>query len=61
MQKIRNEYMNNPDFDPSKVAKASSAAEGLCSWIKAMEKYDRVIKVQCFLICRNFGYILYIH
>ncbi|KAK9514800.1 hypothetical protein VZT92_025488 [Zoarces viviparus] len=44
MQKIRSEYMTNPDFDPSTVAKASSAAEGLCSWIKAMEVYDRVAK-----------------
>lgn len=46
MQRIRSEYMTNPDFDPSKVAKASSAAEGLCKWIKAMEVYDRMAKVQ---------------
>lgn len=45
MQKIRDTYMTNPDFDPNKVAKASSAAEGLCKWIKAMEVYDRVAKV----------------
>uniref|UniRef100_A0A3Q1B603 Dynein axonemal heavy chain 12 n=1 Tax=Amphiprion ocellaris TaxID=80972 RepID=A0A3Q1B603_AMPOC len=45
MQKIRSEYMTNPDFDPSVVVKASSAAEGLCKWIKAMEVYDRVAKV----------------
>ncbi|XP_072306337.1 dynein axonemal heavy chain 12 [Eucyclogobius newberryi] len=45
MQKIRSEFMTNPDFDPSKVAKASSAAEGLCKWIQAMEVYDRVAKV----------------
>ncbi|KAM3869140.1 dynein axonemal heavy chain 12-like [Diretmus argenteus] len=45
MQKIRNDYMTNPDFDPSKVAKASSAAKGLCKWIKAMDVYDRVAKV----------------
>ncbi|KAL6119092.1 dnah12 [Pungitius sinensis] len=45
MQKIRSEYMTNPDFNPSIVAKASSAAEGLCKWIKAMEVYDRVAKV----------------
>ncbi|XP_055007109.1 dynein axonemal heavy chain 7-like [Boleophthalmus pectinirostris] len=45
MQKIRAEYMTNPEFDPSIVAKASSAAEGLCKWIKAMEEYDRVAKV----------------
>ncbi|OCT58631.1 dynein heavy chain 12, axonemal [Xenopus laevis] len=45
MQKIRSEYITNPDFDPAKVAKASSAAEGLCKWILAMEVYDRVAKV----------------
>lgn len=45
MAKIRSEYMTNPDFDPGKVAKASSAAEGLCRWITAMEVYDRVAKV----------------
>lgn len=40
--------MTNPDFDPSIVAKASSAAEGLCKWIQAMEMYDRVAKVLSF-------------
>ncbi|KAM6256904.1 dynein axonemal heavy chain 12 [Porphyrio hochstetteri] len=45
MQKIRTEYLTNPEFDPRKVAKASSAAEGLCKWIMAMEVYDRVAKV----------------
>ncbi|GCB68504.1 hypothetical protein scyTo_0000891 [Scyliorhinus torazame] len=45
MQKIRTEYLTNPDFDPLKVVKASSAAEGLCKWILAMEVYDRVAKV----------------
>ncbi|XP_034168074.2 LOW QUALITY PROTEIN: dynein axonemal heavy chain 12 [Pangasianodon hypophthalmus] len=45
MHKIRSEYMTNPDFDPTKVVKASSAAEGLCKWITAMEVYDRVAKV----------------
>ncbi|NXE11184.1 DYH7 protein, partial [Lophotis ruficrista] len=45
MQKIRAEYLTNPEFDPQKVAKASSAAEGLCKWITAMEVYDRVAKV----------------
>ena len=45
MKKIRTEYANNPEFDPVKVRTASSAAEGLCRWIKAMEVYDRVAKV----------------
>ena len=45
MKKIRGEYISNPEFDPPKVAKASSAAEGLCKWVMAMEVYDRVAKV----------------
>ena len=45
MTKIRTEYCTNPDFDPVKVRTASSAAEGLCKWVQAMEIYDRVAKV----------------
>ncbi|XP_061837093.1 dynein axonemal heavy chain 12-like [Nerophis lumbriciformis] len=45
IQKIRSTYITNPDFNPAQVAKASSAAEGLCKWIKAMESYDRVVKI----------------
>ena len=45
MHRIRKDYITNPDFDPAKAAKASSAAEGLCKWILAMEMYDRVAKV----------------
>ncbi|XP_074405907.1 dynein axonemal heavy chain 12 [Zonotrichia albicollis] len=44
MQKIRTEYLTNPEFDPQVVAKASSAAEGLCKWIKGMEVFHRVSK-----------------
>ncbi|KAJ7406929.1 dynein heavy chain 12, axonemal isoform X7 [Willisornis vidua] len=44
MQKIRTEYLTNPQFDPQVVAKASSAAEGLCKWIKGIEVYHRVSK-----------------
>jgi dynein heavy chain, axonemal len=45
MNKIRKEYITNPDFDPAKVANASSAAEGLCKWVLAMEIYDRVARI----------------
>ena len=38
-------YVQNPDFDPEKVKSASKAAYGLCSWVRAMESYDRVAKV----------------
>lgn len=34
-------YMENPDFEPEVVKKASKAAFGLVSWVRAMEAYDR--------------------
>jgi len=37
--------VQNPEFDPVKVKQASKAAYGLCSWVRAMESYDRVAKV----------------
>ncbi|XP_052236951.1 dynein axonemal heavy chain 7-like isoform X2 [Dreissena polymorpha] len=45
MKQIRTKYITNPDFDPDKVRVASTACEGLCKWIMAMESYDRVAKV----------------
>ncbi|KAF5300254.1 hypothetical protein FQR65_LT09209 [Abscondita terminalis] len=44
MAKIRKEYLVHKDFVPRVVAKASSAAEGLCKWIIAMDMYDKVAK-----------------
>lgn len=44
MAKLRKEYIPNKDFKPHIVAKASSAAEGLCKWIIAMDMYDKVLK-----------------
>jgi dynein heavy chain len=45
IDKIRKVYVVNPEFTPAKAANASAAAEGLCKWIIAMEKYDLVAKV----------------
>ncbi|XP_075217843.1 uncharacterized protein LOC142322649 [Lycorma delicatula] len=42
---IRKHYIAHKEFDPALVRKASRAAEGLCKWVIAMEKYDRVIKI----------------
>jgi len=44
MQKIRKEILPNKSFSPPIVAKASSAAEGICKWIIAMDMYDVVAK-----------------
>lgn len=45
MKKIRKDFIPHPDFKPHIVAKASSAAEGLCKWIIAIDMYDEVAKV----------------
>lgn len=38
---IRDKYITNPEFVPEKIKNASSAAEGLCKWVRAMESYDK--------------------
>ncbi|XP_076392739.1 dynein axonemal heavy chain 7 isoform X1 [Megachile rotundata] len=44
MQIIKKTYMPDNNFKPHIVAKASSAAEGLCKWVRAMVSYDEVAK-----------------
>jgi dynein heavy chain len=45
MKVIRAKYIDNPEFVPEQIRSASSAAEGLCKWVRALEVYDRVAKV----------------
>ena len=45
MKRIREKYVTNPFFDPNFVKKVSTACEGLCKWVRAIEVYDRVIKI----------------
>lgn len=45
MAEIRKTYIPDPNFKPSIIAKASSAAKGLCKWIIALSMYDEVVKV----------------
>lgn len=45
MKKIRKDFIPHKDFQPHVVAKASSAAEGLCKWIKAIENFESVNSV----------------
>lgn len=42
MKKIRKDFIPHKDFQPHIVAKASSAAEGLCKWIQAIENFESV-------------------
>ena len=38
-------YIPNEQFVPEIVRQASNACEGLCKWVRALEVYDRVAKV----------------
>jgi dynein heavy chain len=42
---IKKDFVDDPDFNPDVIAKASKAAEGLCRWCHAMVIYDRVVKI----------------
>ncbi|PNI91684.1 DNAH3 isoform 3 [Pan troglodytes] len=45
MKRIRERFINHPEFQPAVIKNVSSACEGLCKWVRAMEVYDRVAKV----------------
>lgn len=45
IKNIQEKFLSNPEFDPDKVKAASTAAEGLCKWVIAICKYDKVAKV----------------
>eukprot|EP00698_Gefionella_okellyi_P021809 TRINITY_DN713_c0_g3_i1.p1 TRINITY_DN713_c0_g3~~TRINITY_DN713_c0_g3_i1.p1 ORF type:complete len:2250 (-),score=595.98 TRINITY_DN713_c0_g3_i1:82-5835(-) len=42
---LREKFIPREDFVPERVVKASSACEGLCRWVRAIEQYDRVAKI----------------
>jgi dynein heavy chain len=43
LQRI-DKYMVDPEFEPEVVAKVSTAASGLCKWVRAMHLYGNVAK-----------------
>lgn len=45
IKRIRDVYIPNKDFNPRIVRNASTACEGLCKWIIALDKYDMVSKI----------------
>ncbi|ESO89088.1 hypothetical protein LOTGIDRAFT_210054 [Lottia gigantea] len=45
IKKIREKYSSNPEFEPNLIKNASTACEGLCRWVRAMDIYDKVAKV----------------
>lgn len=44
INKIRKEYIADKNFDPKIIRKSSRACEGLCNWIIAIDKYDKIAK-----------------
>ncbi|XP_039631019.1 dynein heavy chain 3, axonemal [Polypterus senegalus] len=45
IKKIREKFIDHPEFQPAIIKNVSSACEGLCKWVRAMEEYDRVAKI----------------
>ncbi|KAJ0065373.1 hypothetical protein NL108_007570 [Boleophthalmus pectinirostris] len=45
IKKIREKFIDNPEFQPAVIKNVSSACEGLCKWVRAMEAYERMAKV----------------
>lgn len=45
IKRIRDKYISNPDFNPDIIKNVSSACEGLCKWVRAINVYDKVAKV----------------
>lgn len=43
IEKIRKEFLSDPEFKPSRVATASKAAKGLCEWIIKLEQYHSLV------------------
>lgn len=44
IQKLQERILTNENFDPEVVKLASTACEGLCNWIIAIYRYDKVYK-----------------
>lgn len=38
-------YISDRDFVPEKIKTVSTACEGLCKWVRAMDVYDKVAKI----------------
>ena len=45
IQVLEKRILTDENFDPEKVKTASTAVEGLCKWVIAIAKYDKVAKI----------------
>ena len=41
---IRKRFLSSKEFNPERVKKASSAAEGICKWVIAIAEYDKILR-----------------
>ena len=44
MQRINAQFLEDPEFRPKRVQKASVATKGLCEWIIKLKEYDKIVK-----------------
>ncbi len=42
---VRNNYLSKPEFDIAQVKRQSVAASYMASWVKAVNRYQEVVKV----------------
>jgi len=43
--RVRKDFTSDPEFSVERAKQASSAAAGMCAWVRAMDVYERVAKV----------------
>jgi dynein heavy chain len=44
LEKVRNNYIAKKEFDSEDVGKKSVAAKSMCIWVRALDKYQKVLK-----------------
>lgn len=55
MKRLR-KYIDTPEFTPETVAKQSKAAQSLCMWCRAVDVYDRIVKVNPACLLHSLPY-----
>ncbi|CAF0812221.1 unnamed protein product [Brachionus calyciflorus] len=45
IKRIRERFIPDPMFEPLSIRTVSTACEGLCRWVRAMDSYDKVFRI----------------
>lgn len=45
IKRIREKFIPDPGFEPLSIRSVSTACEGLCRWVRAMDSYDKVFRI----------------